>query len=133
MDAHVNKTIMDRMSEYQDVLQSKDITRYSSYWASDARILKPVMDMSGDELVSFVKGFWESGGELPAFHSETFDIFVHGDVAYQIGQYDETFQMPGEGPVEFNHYFFSRWEKQPDGTWMMTRFVGGPRDAPEEG
>jgi hypothetical protein len=65
------------------------------------------------------------------YNFETIDWFIHGDVAYTVGSYDETFQVEGQEVVARN-YGFSRWEKV-DGVWMMDRLVAGPRDAPPDG
>ncbi len=131
--AEVEQAIADRWAAFESVILSKDVDEYMSYWTQDARILEPGMDLAGSDLHDFFREFWGSGGEVFSFGLESYEIFVHGDVAYQIGQYDESFQFPGEEPAEAHNYFFTRWERGADGVWQIDRLVAGPREAPAEG
>jgi ketosteroid isomerase-like protein len=69
---------------------------------------------------------------------ETIDIrtdetFVHGDVAYTIGDYEETLTMtPDAEPMSVHNHWFARWERGADGTWRIDRMVVGTVEAPEE-
>ncbi len=60
------------------------------------------------------------------------DIFVHGDVAYEIFEADESMLVEGQGSARRELYGFFRWEKG-GGVWKMDRLVAGPREAPPEG
>ena len=133
VEAEAKQAIADRWAAFENALMSRDAEEYRSFWTQDARILEPGMDMRGSDLHDFFREFWGSGGEVFTFSLESYEIFVHGDVAYQIGQYDESFQFPGEEPAEAHNYFFMRWEKQADGVWQIDRLVAGPREAPPEG
>ncbi len=126
------QSITDRWAAYEKVLLSGDVDGWLSYWTPDARVLGPGMDMSADDLPSYAGEFWEPGGEVFTFAMESFEIFIHGDVAYQIGQFDESFQYAGEEPTEAHNYFFARWEIE-DGIWKIDRWVTGAREAPAEG
>lgn len=128
MDGSAKKAIQDRWDAYQNIALAKDVDGWASYWTSDARIFEPGMDLSGDDLFAFGRDFFESGGEIFSLDVESFEIFVHGDVAYQTGKYDESFQAAGEDRMNVKNYFFARWEKQPDDVWKMSRFMAGPRE-----
>ena len=131
--AEVEQAITDLWAAFELAIMSRDVEEYLPFWTQDARILEPGMDMGGSELRDFFGEFWGSGGEVFTFALESYEIFVHGDVAYQIGQYDESFQFPGAEPAEAHNYFFMRFEKNADGIWQIDRLVAGPREAPAEG
>ncbi len=128
MDGSAEQAIRDRWDAYVRITLAKDVEGWASFWTPDARMLEPGMDLSGDDVLAFAKEFFESGGEVFSLDVESFEIFVHGDVAYQIGQYDEIFQAAGEDRMNVKNYFFARWEKQPDDVWKMSRFMAGPRE-----
>ena len=132
IEAEVKQAIANRWAGYINA-GLKGFETWSPFWAPDIRILEPGMDLSGNEFMEFGRDFFESGGEVFSFEVESFEVWVHGDVAYQIGQFDESFQYAGEEPAEAHNYFFARWEKQPDGEWRISRLMAGPRDAPSEG
>lgn len=132
MVAEAQQAIMDRWDAYEAMATEMDLDTWLSYWTEDAWILEPGMDMRGSEIPSFGSDFFELGGQVFSLDLESFDIWVHGDVAYQLGQYDEAFQFPGEDRMEVHNFFSARWVKQADGIWKMNRFLAGPRDAPTE-
>ncbi|MFG1690650.1 YybH family protein [Gemmatimonadota bacterium] len=133
--AEVEQAIADLWTGFEEVLLSEDknVEEYLAFWTEDARILEPGMDMAGRDLFDSFGEFWGSGGEIFTFALESYEVFVHGDVAYQIGQYDESFQFPGAEPAEAHNYCFMRFEKNADGVWQIDRLVAGPREAPADG
>ena len=133
MDSGIAKVIDDKWEAYRAATQSRDKAQLMSLWAPEARFLEPGIDLSGSDLHAFMEDFWENGGEVFEFKIETMEVFDHGDTAYQIAQYDETFRFPGGERTSVQHYGFFRWEKQPDGEWRVHRVVAGPRHAQEEG
>lgn len=130
--AEVEQAIADRWAAFESVILSEDVDEYMSYWTSDTRLLEPGIDLSGSDLSVFISEFWEGGGGVSSLDVQSIEIFVHGDVAYQIAQYDESFQFPGEEPAEAHNYLFARWERGADGVWQIDRLLAGPRDAPAE-
>jgi len=133
IQAEVTQAITDRLSAYEGFITTSDFEGWWSYWTPDIRILEPGMDMTGNEFHDFGKEFFEAGGSGVSADWESYEVFVHGDVAYQVGRVDETFQLPGADPTVNHNHFFARWEKQPDGMWKMSRFLAGPIDAPSGG
>jgi ketosteroid isomerase-like protein len=132
IEAQVSQAISDQWDDFTVALKNLDYEGWRSFWTSDARVLQPGMDQEGSALFDTVTEMFSSGLQFSEFEVESFDVFVHGDVAYQIGKYDELTQMPGEAPTEYHDHFFARWEKE-DGFWKIDRFMGSPREAPEEG
>ena len=132
IEAEAKQAIADQWDGFTVALQDVDYEGWRSYWTSGARVLQPGSDLSGSDLFDYVRDLFASGIQFTAFDVQSSEIFVHGDVAYQIGQYDETVQMPEEEPTDYHDSFFARWVKE-DGSWRIDRFLGGPRDAPAEG
>ena len=133
IEADTKQAIADQWDGFRNAVLNGDAEVWVSLWTPDGRLLEPGMDMSGDVLFDFVREFFESGGEVFSFDVESSEIFVHGDAAYQIGQYDESFRFPGAEAAEAHNHFFARWEKADDGIWRIDRMLSGPRDAPPEG
>jgi len=129
----VEQAIADQWAEFKAVALKGDAEGWASFWTPDAWLMEPGIDQRGQGLFDFVTEFFESGGKVFTLDFESVEIFVHGDVAYQIGRIDETFQFPGKDPGEVHNHLFSRWDKQPDGAWRIHRCLVGPRDEPEEG
>jgi ketosteroid isomerase-like protein len=131
--AETEDAIADRWTSFQTALLGSDADAFLSHWTEDMRFLEPGMDFGRDEYESLCREVWGSGGAITTFEIWPSDTFVHGDAVYQVGQYRETLQFPGEGPEESHNNFFARWEKGPDGIWRIDRFVAGPVDASAEG
>jgi ketosteroid isomerase-like protein len=131
-EAEVEQAINARWDDYASMYAELDAETWLSFWTPDTRLFQPGLTLSGEEFPAFAADFFGGGGQTFALDVESFEVFVHGDVAYQIGQYDDSFQFPGEEPALAQNYFFARWEKV-DGTWKIDRFLTAPRDALEEG
>jgi len=129
-EADVTAAINARWAQYA---QGRDLDSWTPLWAPNIRVMEAGVDMSGDDFLAFGRDFFTSGGQVFSFEMETFDIYVHGSVAYQIGRMDESFQFPDGEPTDAHNFFFARWEEQPDGSWGISRMVAGTRDAPVEG
>ena len=133
IEDQAKQAIADQWAGFTDAVLDLDYEGWAAYWTQDARVLSPGMDLSGTALFEVVRGMFESGMQIHTIDVQSFETFVHGDVAYQIGQMDETLQTPGGDSDEAHDYIFTRWEQQSDGVWRISRFLGGPRDAPPEG
>jgi uncharacterized protein (TIGR02246 family) len=133
IEAEATQAIADVWADFPTVMLSADAEGFLSLWTQDMRIMEPGMDLARADFESFIHEFWDGGGAVTAFGAEPFEIWVCGDVAYQIGQYRETVQFPGAEPEEAHNNFFARWEKGPDGAWRIDRFVAGPVEGPPEG
>ena len=132
MDADARQAIADQWAKFKTALLNQDVARWQSFWSPDLRMLQPGLDLCGPEYLEFGRNFFESGGKVFAFDWRTIEVFVHGDVAYEVASYDESFQFSGQEVTTVNHHAFVRWEKQTDGEWRISRLLGGPRDAPAE-
>ncbi|NNM04503.1 MAG: hypothetical protein HKO65_05320, partial [Gemmatimonadetes bacterium] len=133
IEAEVLQAITERLNAYEGFVASRDLEGWWSYWTEDVHVMEPGMDMAGEDFYNMGKDFFEAGGEVFSANWITDELFVHGDVAYLIGEIHEAFRYPGAEPAEAHNHIFVRWEKQPDGVWKMSRFVAGPIDAPPAG
>ena len=124
----VGEELTDQMAAFREAILSGEADRAIGSFTTDARLLEAGVDLSGDQVGDYFREFFETGRVL-SFDIEAFDQFVHGDVAYELGQYDETVEVEGEEATVQNYYFL-RWEKGADGTWRIDRLVTGPREAP---
>ncbi len=126
--AAVRQELTDRMAAYKEALMSGDAEQALGFWTPDGRVLEPGQDLSGDELHEFLREFFNTGRVI-SVDIEAYDQFVHGDVAYDVGEYDEIVEVEGEQQT-IQGYYFLRWEKGTDGVWRIDRVVTGPREAP---
>ena len=133
IEAEVKQAIANRWAGFTETVLAVDYDGWASYWTPDARVLQPGMDLSGSAFFDYVRNFFAEGVQFLAFDVESFDIFVHGDAAYQIGQIDESAILSGGESAEWRDYLFVRWVKQEDGEWRISYLFAGPRDAPPEG
>ena len=133
IEAEVVEAIAGQWAGFRETIQAGDYDAWADYWTSDTRMLQPGMDLTGTAWFDYVRDFFNGGVQFLTFDVESFDVFVHGDVAYQVGQYDETAELADGEPGEWHDYFFVRWEKGADGIWRINRFLSAPRDAPPEG
>jgi ketosteroid isomerase-like protein len=130
--AEVVQALAESWAGFKEAVENEDYEGWAAYWTEDAWVLEPGMDLRGDDLFDFVREMFASGADFTVFDAEPLETFVHGDVAYQIGQYDEAFQVPGAEPGEVHNYNFTRWVKE-DGVWKIDRLLAGPREALPEG
>ena len=128
-DAAVQQQIADRLAGLRAALLAGSVDSFLTFWTDDVRVLEPGVDRSGEAFRQYIREFLATG-KVVSLDIQPYDRFVHGDVAYETGQYDETAQIPGQSPMVFKNYYFSRWERGEDGLWRIDRFVAGPRDAP---
>ena len=132
IEAEVTQAIADQWAGFRETIQAGDYDGWASYWTSETRILQPGMDLSGTAWFDYVRDSFEGGVQFLTFDVESFDVFVHGDIAYQIGQYDETAELAGGEPAEWHEYLFVRWVRGTDGMWRISRLLSAPREAPTD-
>ena len=118
------------MAAYVRVLLEGDTVGIRAFWTTDARALGPGMDLSGGAIVSFVNDALSAGTAITSLNVRPIDTFVHGDAAYELGQVEETLQVPGQNRTTTRTNYFLRWERASDDTWRIDRFVTGPVAAP---
>ena len=131
-EAEVVQALADRWAGFKEAVENEDYEGWAAYWTHDAWVLQPGSDLRGDDLFDFVRELFASGIDFSVFDEEPLGTFIHGEVAYQMGQVDEVLQSPDAEPWEVHEYYFARWVKD-DGVWRIHRMLAAPRDAPPEG
>lgn len=126
--AAVEAELVAAMADFRAAALAGDMDRFFGLLTPDVRFAEPGVSLAGDELREFLRGMFESA-EVESFEVRPFDHFVHGDVAYELGEYDEVIRMDGDARTIEGHYFL-RWERGDDGVWRVDRLVAGPREAP---
>lgn len=129
-DQDVVEELDRRWASFEETLMLGDAEAFMDYWAADLRVLEPGMDTDRAGFEEAIRDFWD-GGEVIELDLQPLERWVHGDAAYELGQYDETFRESPDGePATIRNYYFIRWERGEDGAWRIARFLAAPREAP---
>jgi ketosteroid isomerase-like protein len=105
---------------------ARDIESYLAFWAPDARVREPGLRLNGTEFVIFAKDFFAKG-QVILLNIRPSNVYVHGDVAYEFGEYDEKATVDGQMISVENNYAM-RWRQMPNGSWRIDQFIAGARD-----
>lgn len=100
-----------------------------AYLTADALLLEPGTRAGREEFGRAAREAFGPDGGITSIVLRRDDLFVHRDVAYDIGEYDEGLRTVA-GAVSYQGNYFIRWERGKDGTWRIDRLVTGPRAAP---
>jgi ketosteroid isomerase-like protein len=117
------------MERFSEAAMAGDIETAATFMTEDFELREPGINAGRAAWVTQVTDVMESGARLESFDTRTEDYFLHGDAAYEVGEYDETIVM-GDDRQVIEGYYFLRWEKGADGVWRMDRMVAGPREMP---
>jgi uncharacterized protein (TIGR02246 family) len=113
------RAIREADAEWSKAAAAKDAVAYVSFCADDALSLPPNAPMlTGKE--SIRKGLSEemaNPGFALSFQSGKVEASRGGDLAYEVGTYQHTFNDPKGKPVTDRGKYVTVWKKQPDGKW----------------
>lgn len=121
--------LSESLEAFAEAALADDVEGAAAFLTDDAVIREPGMLLTRSEWMEMVGGMIASGGGVASFEPTVTETFLHGDVAYQIGVFDETLTMGGAAQ-EILGNFFIRWEKGADGVWRMDRLLTGSRETP---
>ena len=126
----VEAEIAKRISDYLEVLTvHRDADLARDYYTEDARLVGPGTDMDRPSLVEGMRGTFEAGIQVQV-NRRTLEVFVHGDVAYEIAQAEDVFLSPDGGTANtLRNNMFIRWKRGKDGEWRFHRALLSPIDA----
>lgn len=130
----VRNAMEAQLDTYEQAALAGEIPGMLAIWTDDVELYEPGLRMSGSDLPGFYEEMFATGGiTVNEIDIRTSEVFVHDDVAYSIGDYEEdlTVGADAETMTVHNHYF-ARWERGADGTWKVDRIVVGAVDGPEE-
>jgi ketosteroid isomerase-like protein len=116
-----------RIGTYVEELTSgRDPHRASGYYTADAKLIGPGMNMSRADLLAFMRGVFDAGVAIRV-HRRTVELFVHGDVAYELATAEDTLASPDGIQQVIRNNMFIRWEKGADGLWRFARVLLSPQ------
>ena len=126
----VEAELAQRISDYLEVLTvHRDADLARDYYTEDARLVGPGMDLDRQSLVEGMKGTFGAGIQVQV-NRRTLEVFVHGDVAYEIAQAEDVFLSPdGTTANRLRNNMFIRWKRGEDGEWRFHRALLSPIDA----
>ncbi len=127
----VESEIAQRIAGYLEVLTvHRDADLAGEYWTEDARLVSPGMNVDRAGLVDGLRGAFEAGVQVEVSR-QTIEVFVHGDVAYEIALAEDVLLDPdGMTADTLRNNMFIRWERGADGEWRFDRALLSPIDAP---
>ena len=124
-DRQVISVLDARRNELERIALARDAEKFISFWASDVRVREPGTVLDGPQFAPYVRNFF-SRGQVTALDIRPAKIYVHGNVAYEFGEYDESASLDGQSISVKNNYAM-RWRRLENGTWVIDHLVAGPR------
>jgi ketosteroid isomerase-like protein len=106
---------------FADANKSGDVKTLMNFYTDDAILMAPYESMSKGRDETFTRNSKEmQGKKFQEFSGKVTDVFVSGDLAYEIGTYNVSFttaQMTE--PMKDQGKYVNIWQKQPDNTWKL--------------
>ena len=122
--------ISKRIFGYLDALKRQDVQAAGEYWTEDSRLIGPGIDLDKSHLLEGLSSTFAAGVQFNVVKRPTIELFVHGDVAYEIAQAEEVLFNPRTTSSDtMRNNLFIRWEKGSDGNWRFARVVLGSQTA----
>ena len=122
--------IAQRIADYlAELSEGRDAARACDYYTADARLIGPGVDMGRADVLEFMRILFDAGVVIRV-NRRTNELFVHGDVAYELATAEDTLVNPDGTEQVVQNNMFIRWEKGPDELWRFARALLSPRDAP---
>ncbi|MFD0998089.1 YybH family protein [Ohtaekwangia kribbensis] len=125
-DDAISQKITDRFEAYREALISGNLATASHFWTTDVHLYGEGLDVNREGLYEYYRVFFESGSIV----SSTIKLharFVHDNVAFDIGQSENTVEINGVQSVKKTNYVV-RWVKGHDGVWRINRIMDLPRN-----
>ena len=106
-------------AEWAKVAAAKDLEKTLSYYAEDASMFPPNMPIvTGPEARRKMWTTLFAPAELVFSNAATkVEVAKSGDLAYEIGTFEESFKDASGSPVKLVGKYIVVWKKQPDGQW----------------
>ncbi|MBI1738216.1 MAG: SgcJ/EcaC family oxidoreductase [Acidobacteria bacterium] len=106
-------------TDWVKAAEAKDVEKFLSFYADDATVYPPgAPAMSGAEAR---RKFWTGVFSLPEIQAkikpERIEAAKSGDIAYELGAFEESFKDPKGKPVNISGKYVVVWKKQGNGQW----------------
>lgn len=126
-DRDTAAAIEERINSYLDQLTTtRDLEAAADLYTEGARLLGPDTDMDRSAVVEALRSVFEGGVEVKV-NRQTVELFVHGDVAYEIAKAEDTLVNPDGSSNTLRNNLFIRWERGSDGEWRFARVLLSPQ------
>ncbi len=116
--ADVERYLDEARPKYRTAFNTKDVPSLVAFYASEAIFLPthggPVSGRTNIE--GMFKEMVNAGSNLSIASTR---VDASGDLAYEVGNYTMTFQMPGMPAVADTGKYVVVFKRQPDGKWLM--------------
>ncbi len=129
--AAARRAVDDGWAKAVDALRKGDVPALAALYTPDAMLIEPDMaNVSGKAAIA--RAFTEllKTMKVRAVHRTQTSLEVYGDIAIDIGQYEETVQETGKAPTTVARRYTIIW-KQLDGRWLAHREIAIPAAPPE--
>ncbi len=122
--------ISKSISAYLDAIKRQDVQAAGEYWTEDSRLVGPGMQLDRSQLLEGMRSAFATGIQVNVLRRPTIELFVHGDVAYEMAQAEEVLiNTKATSSDTIRNNLFIRWEKGSDGKWRFDRVLLGPQNA----
>lgn len=125
-NAMFSQQITERFTSYVKALTSGNADKAYKFWTEDFHFYGQGLNVDRDGLYQHYSNFFKTGSIVSSNASLKYR-FVHGNVAYDIGQSDDTVVVNNTQSIKKYNYVI-RWEKDQGGTWRISRIINVTRN-----
>jgi uncharacterized protein (TIGR02246 family) len=120
----VHREIAETWARYCDAFERSDAGAIAAHFTEDAVLMEPNRpDIRGRAGIGkYIEEIF-ARARVTCVENWTHDLWVHGDVAYEIGTSEETIRFEGAEPMDFPARYMVAWRREPDGSWLMHRLM----------
>ena len=127
-EATAKSEIESRIAGYLDAIKRRDVDAISDFWTGDAVLLGPGMELNRASILQGMQSVFKAGTRVHVLKRVTSELFVHGDVAYEMAKAEEVFISDAAASRDTTrNNMFIRWSRGPDGAWRFHRVLLGPQ------
>ena len=132
----VRKAIDEADARQMSAFAAKDVAGMTANYAPDA-IIMPQNGPAVTGKENIEASFKEMSSMMSDMKWTVSRVDASGDLAYEVGNYTATMQMPGMPPIADTGKFITVWKRQADGKWMIVVDIFNtdlppPMPAPEQ-
>ena len=125
-DPGVISVLDARRNDLERTALARDTEKFVSFWAPDVRVREPGTVLDGPQFVAYVRDFF-SKGQVTSLDIRPAKVYVHGNFAYEFGEYEESATVAGQSISVKNNYAM-RWRRLESGSWVIDNLIAGPRE-----
>jgi ketosteroid isomerase-like protein len=124
--------IETRIRAYLDILERKrDAEAARDFYTDETRLIGPGFELDREAVARQIQGVFDAGAEIRV-NRETLELFLHGEVAYELAKAEDSIVFPDGSSQELRNHLFIRWERGADGNWRFARALLSPLEGAAE-